>query len=390
MMSSRNSGCGQHLSGPPVLAFGQSASVNGSHQLQRISLELSRRCNLGCVYCYASSGGSEWPSGLSPEEARMICNEAVALGAKRVVIVGGGEPLMHSCLDRLRSDNLVDYLAERGVLVTLFSNLMLLDDGYVDWLRDRPVSIIGKLNSLRPKIQDYLAGRKGAALRMRRSIDLLLSAGYAASSPSRLALETVICKHNYKELPEMWRWMRERNIVPFVEIATVQGRARIHRDWLCWNDEEAADTYRALFEELLRIDETEFGYTWIPHPPHAARSCDLYHTNCYVNAWGGVQPCAGVDQEYGYLRVGKHMNSGQALATILESVAFRRFRQIEKHIGAPCRYCDLLGQCYGCRGNCWNTCGSIYAGDATCWRCTSSILQRGPPSEGSRAACAKR
>ena len=64
---------------------------------------------------------------------------------------------------------------------------------------------------------------------MRRGIQALLEAGLADEGPSRLALETVICRQNYEDLPDLWRWMRRRSIVPEMEIPSVHGRAAIHR-----------------------------------------------------------------------------------------------------------------------------------------------------------------
>ena len=351
-----------------MLAEGMPSPSSKAHLLSRISVELSRRCNLRCIYCYASASRDIRRHGLADEEAKLIVDQAIALGAKKVVVVGGGEPFMTDMMKPGGRFNLVEYVCGRSAYVHVFTNCTLITRDLAHWLAERAVSVIGKLNSLRPRIQDHLVGGCGRSSRIMNGIEALLCTGFAEAQPSRLALATIICRQNYDELPDLWRWMRQRHIVPYVEIPTLQGRAKQNQEDLFFSEHEAPSRYKEVFEELLRIDQAEFGFTWTPHPPHVARSCDLYHTNCYVNAEGGVQPCAGVDEEYGHLRVGRRQASGQTLRSILGSSRFQECRNVARRVGEPCKSCGLRGQCYGCRGNAWHLTGDIFAGDATCWR----------------------
>jgi radical SAM protein with 4Fe4S-binding SPASM domain len=334
--------------------------------LQRVSLELSRRCNLECVYCYAEAS-PRVERGLTDAEVEAVIREAVELGACLVSFVGGGEPLLRPSLLRA-GESCLDIANSLGSYALLYTNGTLLDAGAARFLFERDVSVVSKLNSLNETTQDELTAVPGSARRIRRGIDALLAAGFAEQSPSRLGLETIICRKNYDEMPELWRFMRRHNIVPEVEIATLHGRAARHRAELCFSDAEAPAKYRALFEELLRIDRSEFGFDWIPHPPFVAGSCRLFHTNCYVDDRGGVQPCAGVDISYGHLRVADHRASGSSLASVIGSAEFQKLRKVEAHLGSPCRDCELLHACYGCRGAALHQRGSLFAGDPVCWR----------------------
>jgi radical SAM protein with 4Fe4S-binding SPASM domain len=256
----------------------------------------------------------------------------------------------------------------------VYTNGTLIGERAASWLKSRDVSVVAKLNSLRPKVQDALAGRVGASDEIRRGIDALLEAGLASGDAPRLGLETIICRDNYDELPSMWRWMRERSIVPEVEIPTLHGRARDNERALTFDAAEAPARYEALFETLLEIDRREFGFDWIPHPPFVGMSCRLYYSNCYVNARGGVQPCAGVDQEFGVLEVGPRASEGTSLASVVTAPAFTKLRRIHEHLKPPCEGCDLLHTCYGCRGAAWNETGDLFAGDPVCWRTRAKPL----------------
>ncbi len=353
---------------PPPALCSQTSRTRASGAdapLKRISLELSRICNLRCLYCYAESG-PDVKSGLSDEEVRAVIREAVSCGAALVSFVVGGEPLLRPSLLQ-DGESCLDFANSLGCYCLLYTNCTRMDDQAARWLYRRDVSVVGKLNSLEYEVQDHLAGVPGAATRIKRGIEALLRAGFAAGTPSRLALETIICRQNYEEMPTLWRWMRERNIVPEVEIPTVHGRFEKNRESLYFSNEEAPQKYKEIFAELLAIDRTEYGFDWIPHPPLPASSCRLYYSNCYINDHGGVQPCAGVDRDYGQLRLngGQH---GRPLLDIIRSEEFQQLRNVHEHLKAPCAGCDLAPDCYGCRGAAWHACGDVFAGDPVCWR----------------------
>ncbi len=336
-----------------------------SSPLQRISLELSRQCNLRCTFCYAQAT-AEPCVGLTDAEVRAVIDEAVALGACLISIVGGGESLLRRSI--LRSgESCIDYANKRGCYAVVYTNCTLVDREAARWLNDRDVTVVGKMMSLRDSVQDSLVGVTGASVKIRRGVDALIEAGLAATKPPRLALESVICRDNYDEMPAMWRWMRARGIVPEVEIPTMHGRATENRGALFFDEAEAPDKYRQLFEELLAIDRSEFGYDWIPHPPFVACSCQLYYSNCYVTDQGAVQPCASVDRVYGRLRVGANQARGKPLAEIVTSPDFLKLRRIHAHLKGACKGCDLLHTCYGCRAAAWHKTGDVFAEDPVCW-----------------------
>jgi radical SAM protein with 4Fe4S-binding SPASM domain len=334
--------------------------------VQRITMEFSRRCNLRCVYCYAESG-PDVNTGLTEDEVRSVIREAVECGAALISFVSGGEPLLRpSVLEDGRS--CIEYANSLGCYCLLYTNCTLLDANAARWLSRRDVTVVGKLNSLKHDVQDELAGVPGSAVQIRRGIENLLDAGFAKDGAYRLALETIICRQNYDEMPDIWRWMRDRGVVPEVEIPTVHGRFEKNQDRLYFSEDEARHKYQELFDELLRIDQTEYGFDWVPHPPFPGSSCRLLYSNCYINDRGGVQPCAGIDREYGRLRLNGHGAGGRPLADIIMGEEYQKLRQIHLHVKAPCAGCDLLGQCYGCRGAAWHATGDVFAGDPVCWR----------------------
>lgn len=318
--------------------------------LLSMELELSRECNLRCIYCYADSGDA-LADELNHEEIISAIDQAVALGARKIVVLGGGEPL---CYPRIL--DVLAYLRDKKVESELFTNGMLITSDLARQFKELGVRPVVKMNSLRPEVQDVLAGQKGAFAKIRRGLDALLAAGYPADGLP-LGAQTVMCRHNYDELPAMWIWLRERNIIPYFEILTLQGRARRHPDL-----ELTPQELRRVFEQLRRLDAEHFGHTWEPHPAVAAFCCDRHEYSCTVSVTGDIYPCPGVNLSVGNLRTAP-------LAEILSSSpVIRDLRDIRATIKGACAGCDLKSECYGCRGMAYQTTGDYLTADPLCWR----------------------
>jgi radical SAM protein with 4Fe4S-binding SPASM domain len=317
-------------------------------QILGLGLELTRRCNLKCSYCYADAG-KPLNNELSLKEIKDIINEAIRLGVKRIGIIGGGEPLLwpniHECLD---------ILSKIDVEVTLFTNGILMNQELACTLYKGKFKITQKLNSLIPDVQDRLCGASDVFVKIMRSIEFLQKAGYPDNG-RRLAVETVVVPENYSEIPKIWRWARNKRIEPVVERLTPQGRAR-NMHAVC-----TASEVRNLYERLADIDRNEFGIYWTPRPPCAGpRSCQHHLYALYVRSDGIIQPCSGVEIQVGSTRTG-------GLREAMKSPLISGLRNIRDTIQGKCKSCKLSAQCYGCRGAAFWHSGNPFSEDPFCW-----------------------
>jgi radical SAM protein with 4Fe4S-binding SPASM domain len=326
------------------------ADARDNGRLLTMEIETSHVCNLRCVYCYNCSGQKK-PNELNVEEILGAIEQGVALGVRRVIIIGGGEPLMHPhVMDIIR------FLHERGVGIDLFTNGTLITRESARQLHRFGVEPVVKCNSLLPEIQDLLVNTKGAFEKIHQGIEYLRAAGYPDESHD-LGIETIICSYNYAELPAMWRWARERGIVPYFEMITFQGHAKNRQDL-----NVSVEDLRALFDELQKIDREEYGHEWAGHPPIAALSCSRHEYSCTIDSRGYVLPCVGVDISVGNIR-------HDSLKNILDtSPVIQSLRHVRENIKGACRDCDLGGICYGCRGMAYHLTGDYLAPDPLCWR----------------------
>ena len=318
--------------------------------LLSMELEFTRKCNLRCIYCYADSGEPSTDE-LTLEELRSVILQAKELGARKIILLGGGEPLVYKELPEV-----IRYIHSLGLQQYLFTNGTLITGDYARFLREHEVSVIIKNNSRIPHVQDMLAGVPGSSAAIRRGLAFLQEAGYP-SADVMLGIQTVICRQNLEELPDMWRWARRHGVAPYFEIITQQGRAKDHEELAV-----PVPALKTLFEKLAAIDEEEFDVAWSSRPTIAAFSCKRHLYSCLVNSRGFVQPCTGVDMPVGNVRE-------QSLSGILDaSEIIRDLRNIYQKIEGPCRTCEHNSECYGCRGNAYQMTGSYLATDPTCWR----------------------
>ena len=327
----------------------QIAACRNRNGLLSLELELSRACNLRCLYCYASSG-KPLENELSYGEILSVIDQAAALGARKIIVIGGGEPLLHPRLFAILA-----YIRGLNLEADLFTNATLIDAEKAHRLYDLGVAVSMKLNSLDRQTQDFLAGREGTFDAIMQGLSHLRTAGYP-DTKHVLGIETIICRQNYATITDLWNWARKLNIVPYFEVMTMQGRALDNREL-----EVSPAELQHLFENLAVIDAQQYGNRWTPHPPLAASHCARHEYSCTVTALGDVNPCPGVSIPVGNVRSG-------SLEDILHtSPVINDLRNIRTTVKGRCGECEYNDVCYGCRGHAYQTTGDHLAEDPTCW-----------------------
>jgi radical SAM protein with 4Fe4S-binding SPASM domain len=318
-------------------------------RLLSMELELSRRCNFRCSYCYVPHE-SELRHELRLEEIKNVILQAKELGARKIILLGG-EPSIYPDLE-----GIIGFLSDQGLEIEMFTNGSGVDDRLAALLARHRVRVVLKMNSRDGAVQDRLAGLPGAAKIIDKALSALRAAGYPAAERF-LAVSTIICRQNIAELPALWRWLRGEGIEPYFEIITPQANALVNT-WL----EVDRTAIRELFFQLSDIDRREFGRTWDPQPPLVGNRCMRHQVSCLVTATGEVMPCVGVTISLGSIR-------RRPLADILQtSEVIANLKNFRQTIKGHCHDCDKAEICYGCRGAAYQLTGDYLAADPTCWR----------------------
>jgi len=322
-----------------------------SNQILSFDLEFSRACNLDCLYCYA--GGKAIDNELKYDDICSVLDQAVALGARQVVNIGGGEPLAYPLYwEILKKERSL------GLKSITFTNGTLITKKIAQQLFDFNESIALKLNSFNHKTQDYLAGTKGTGKKIQQALDHLLQAGYGRSNVPVFAIETIVCKQNYHEIEFIYQYCRKNNILPYIEILTVQGNAKKNVQTLATSPDE---NYK-LFKKLLTYDQDHHGITWPLTPPVAGQNCQRLLYSMYVRSDGNIQVCPGIEIVHPDLNL--RNRSIQWILTHAE--VFCKARNIYKHLKGHCQTCQYE-DCYGCRGTAFSETGDYCAADPSCF-----------------------
>ncbi len=324
-------------------------------KLLSMEIEFSRICNFRCSYCYVPEK-KECKDELSREEIKDVILQAKALGARKIIVLGG-EPSIYPHLSEM-----LRFLDTHGFEVEMFTNGTGVDASMAKLLAELKVRVVLKLNSRIPEVQDKLAGRTGAYDTIQNAFANLKAAGYP-SEELFLALSTVICQPNFDELEDMWQWVRDQKMEPYFEVITPQANA-IENSYLSVDSEKLKN----LFARLSAIDQEKYGRNWEPQPPLVGNRCMRHQVSCLLTATGYVNPCVGVTIPLGNIRE-------NPLATILkESEVIQNLKNFRETIKGECKECDKAEECYGCRGAAYQLTGDYLASDPTCWRNQKKVL----------------
>lgn len=319
-----------------------------NRRLLSMEIEFGRECNFRCPYCYVVDPATA-PQELTPEEIRNAIDQAHELGARRLIMLGG-EPMLYPQLQEM-----VRYITSKGMEIEIFTNGTNVTPEMAAFFFEHSVKVVVKLNSFDPTVHIQLTGRKWAHECIHTALENLLAAGYPTEG-KRIAASTIICQQNIKELKELWCWLRDRDIDPYFEMITPQGRSSRNQ----WLYPEPAET-EALFFDIARLDREKYGREWEPQPPLVGNKCLRNQFTCLVDAYGNVMPCVGITIPAGNIRE-------RSLQSILaDSIMFGHLRDYKGRIKGPCAECAQADECYGCRGAAYQLTGDYLASDPLCW-----------------------
>ncbi len=334
-----------------------------NNRLLTMEIEFSLRCNFNCPYCYVPQH-DYFKDEMTSREIKDTLLQARDLGAGKIIILGG-EPTIYPKIKEM-----ILFIRSLGMDVEIFTNGSGITPELAQFLSQNKIRVVMKMNTFDEALQDKLAGRKGAFQILQSALANLKAAGYP-SKKAFLAVSTIICRQNLHELPDFWRWLRDRGIEPYFEIITPQANA-LDNSWLFV---DPPDIYN-LFKELSEIDRNRYGIEWEPQPPLVGNRCLRHKFSCLVSSKGEVVPCVGLNLPIGNIRQ-------KRLRQILsESQVLKDLKDHRNTIKGSCAACDKADYCYGCRGAAYQMTGDYLASDPLCWRNCQDETRQPPKSAG--------
>lgn len=320
-----------------------------NRRLLSMEIEFNQSCNYRCIYCYASENPHRRDE-LTNDEFMDVINQAKELGARKIIVLGG-EPMLYPHIMEM-----IRYIRSLDLEIELFTNGTNITVPVAEEFFALGIRVVLKMNTFNESLQDTLSGYKGSYVQIQTALKNLKLAGYPTQD-NPLGVSSIICQQNITELPRLWEWLRDQNILPYFEMMTPQGGAKEHNML-----EVDSRTLEQFFRQISEIDRTKYGIHWDPKPPLVGGECLRHQFSCAVNSEGYVQSCVGITIPIGNVRE-------QGLKEILhDSEVVEDLKNYKEMIKGPCGECESRDACYGCRGAAYQMTGDYLASDPLCWK----------------------
>ncbi len=190
-----------------ALRYGRESKRLPSHLLQFskdkkpvVVWNMTRRCNLKCVHCYAQAKDIEFENELSTEEGKALIDDLAQFGSP-VILFSGGEPTLRKDLPELAA-----YARKKGMRAVISTNGTLIDRNLAKKLKDVGLSYVGvSLDGIR-ETNDRFRGMKGA-------FDAALKGLHNCQEEGiKVGLRFTINKQNVRDIPAIFDLLEEEKI----------------------------------------------------------------------------------------------------------------------------------------------------------------------------------
>ncbi len=196
--------CGTIEASDP-LRYSRRSSELPSHLLQFsedkkpvVVWNITSRCNLKCVHCYASVTGEKRE--LSTAQGLKLISELKDYGVP-VVLFSGGEPLIREDLPEL-----ISAATSAGMRAVISTNGTLITREKAEILGDMGLSYVGVSLDGLEEVNDRFRGVSGAFAKALKGIENAMSAGI------KVGLRFTMNKRNYQEIPKIFDLMENSGI----------------------------------------------------------------------------------------------------------------------------------------------------------------------------------
>ena len=190
-----------------ALRYGRSSSKLPSHLLQFsqdkrpvVVWNVTRRCNLKCVHCYAHARDIHFDDELTTEQGKTFITDLAKFGAP-VILFSGGEPLVRRDLPELAA-----FAVESGMRAVISTNGTLITSTTAHTLKKIGLSYVGISLDGMEEINDRFRGVRGAFKSALSGIENCQEAGI------KVGLRFTINKINVTEIPKLFQLLEDMNI----------------------------------------------------------------------------------------------------------------------------------------------------------------------------------
>ena len=377
-----------------ALRYGRHSSRLPSHLLQFskdkrpvVVWNVTRRCNLKCVHCYAHAKDSDGPDELSTAEGRALIDDLAGFGVP-VLLFSGGEPLVRQDLPELAA-----YAVEKGMRAVISTNGTLITPQVARTLKQIGLSYVGISLDGMEAINDKFRGVSGAFSKALSGIRNCRAAGI------KVGLRFTINRFNVGEIPAIFDLLEAEDVprVCFYHLVYAGRGSELVNDDLTHDQTRAAvdliiDRTKDLFDrglpkEVLTVDNHADGpYLYLrlleEDPERAREVLELLKMNEGNNSGRGIG-CVSWDGEVYADQFWRHTSFGNVRRRPFSQIwsepsdpLLAKLKEKKKHVVGRCADCRWLDVCGGnFRVRAEAVTGNVWAPDPACYLTDEEIAQ---------------
>lgn len=377
--------CGQ-AEPSDALRYGRHSGKLPSHLLQFsadkkpvIVWNMTRRCNLKCVHCYARAVDVHGKDEIDTASAKRMIDDLAAYGVP-VMLFSGGEPLVREDLVELAA-----YAVEKGMRAVISTNGTLITPQKAAELKKVGLSYVGiSLDGLE-EAHDRFRGKKGSFAKALEGVENCQAEGL------KVGLRFTINKRNAAEIPGIFNILRDMEIprACFYHLVYSGRGSELIREDL---DHQATrdvvdliiDETQKCFDagkpkEILTVDNHADGpYLWMrlarENPERAEKVFELLQFNEGNNSGRGIG-CISWDGKVHADQFWREHVFGNVLERPFSQIwddpnieLLARLKNKKAHVGgrcAKCRYLPICGGNFRARAEAFY--GDIWSEDPACY-----------------------
>lgn len=383
--------CGQ-VESSDALRYGRHSGKLPSHLLQFsedkkpvVVWNMTRRCNLKCVHCYAHAVEHEGQDQISTDQAKDIIDDLAMYGAP-VMLFSGGEPLVRKDLVELAS-----HATSKGMRAVISTNGTLITKEKARELKSVNLSYVGISVDGGEEVHDKFRAVPNSFKKALQGIENCQAEGL------KVGLRFTINKRNVSEVPKLFELIRDLEVprICFYHLVySGRGSELIQEDLSHAETRATLDLImqktRELFEaghprEVLTVDNHADGpYLWMrlqkEDPKQAENVFELLQFN-EGNSSGRGFACISWDGQVHADQFWRHHTFGNVLERPFSEIwddptieLLHKMKDKKKHVKGRCSTCRFLNICGGnfrARAEAYH--GDIWAPDPACYLTDSEI-----------------
>jgi len=369
-----------------ALRYGRDSSKLPSHLLQFskdkrpvVVWNITRRCNLKCVHCYAHAKDIPFDNELTTDQGKGLIDDLAAFGSP-VMLFSGGEPLVRKDLPQLAA-----YAVEKGMRAVISTNGTLITPKMARTLKEIGLSYVGISLDGMKEINDRFRGVNGAFRSALEGIKNSQDAGI------KVGLRFTVNKFNVMEIPKIFQLLEEMDIprVCFYHLVYAGRGSELVKEDLSHEETRTAldliiDETKRLHaagkpKEVLTVDNHADGpYIYLrllkEDPERAKEVLELLKWNEGNNSGRGIG-CVSWDGEVYADQFWRHYSFGNIKDRPFSKIwmdtsepLLGKLKEKKKHVKGRCATCTWLDICGGnFRVRAEAVSGDVWAPDPACY-----------------------